>query len=159
MAAKTTYRIDDEPQPGTLAKAAVDPLWPLLGLMFAGAWLSWPWFALNSFAVGSPTRHREVAWVIGGFAVSALLLGGIFHAIDQGVIPKDHISYALLALTVWKLWVGYVLYTLQSRTTHIYEYYGGVLQNGLVVLLVAAFVGRPQIMQVLDNPFIRLLLN
>ena len=82
------YRIEDEPQPGAMAQVAVDPLWPLLGLMFVGAWFSWPWFVVNGFAVGSPTRWRELAWVIGGFVVSAAIILGIFYVMDQEILQR-----------------------------------------------------------------------
>ncbi len=158
MAVKS-YRIEDEPQPGAMAQVAVDPLWPLLGLMFVGAWFSWPWFLVNGFAVGSPTRWRELAWVIGGFVVSAAIILGIFYVMDQGMITKTHMPYVLLVLTVWKIGVGYALYSLQSRTTHIYEYYGGVLRNGLIVVIVAAFLLRAPVLDALDNDFFILLLG
>ena len=54
-----SYRIGDEPQPGPLAQVAVNPVWPLLVVMFGGADLSWPWFALNSLASAALTAVRS----------------------------------------------------------------------------------------------------
>ena len=64
------YRIADEPAPGSLAVVATSPLWPFIAVMLGGVWLSWTWFAVNSFAVGSPSRRREIIWIVAGLAVS-----------------------------------------------------------------------------------------
>ena len=50
------YHIADEPAASPLSKYAVSPLWPMLAVMFGGAWLAWPWFAVNAFAIGSASR-------------------------------------------------------------------------------------------------------
>lgn len=137
------YRIADEPTPGALAGVATNPLWPFVAVMLGGVWLSWTWFAINSFAVGSPTRRTEILWIMGGLLVSALLVFGVLASVEQGVIAKEKIKYVLLAITVWQLGVSYVLYMLQSRTIEIYEYFGGVLRSGLLLLVLASFIGRP----------------
>jgi len=158
MGAKS-YRIDDEPQPGRLAQLAVDPLWPLLGLMPGGVWLSWPWFLVNGYAVGSPTREREFACVMGGLVGATLITTVILYLLGIEVIDQRGVKYALLILIVWKIGVSYVLYSLQSRTIQIYEYYGGVLRNGLVVLVVGAFFIRRPVMDAVAHPFLVLLLR
>ena len=33
--------VADEPLPGPLQRIAVNPFWPLLAVMFGGAWVSW----------------------------------------------------------------------------------------------------------------------
>ena len=53
------YAIADEPEASRLAHLTVRPSMPLLALMLGGAWIAWPWFALNAYAMGSPTRRRE----------------------------------------------------------------------------------------------------
>lgn len=136
------YQIADEPRPNALTRVAVDPVWPLFGVMFGGAWLAWPWFVLNAYALGSPTREREIAIVVGAFlGVAAIAFGGgvvlssVPEASQASVAP-----YVLLALTVWKIGSCYYLYTTQARTFGIFEYYSQTkVMNGLPIL-VAGFV-------------------
>ncbi|MDE1165695.1 MAG: hypothetical protein PW845_09950 [Pseudomonas sp.] len=141
MAARGGYRIDDEPRPGTLARFAVSPLWPLLGLMLGGFWLGLPWFAFNAVAVGSPNRVREWLLVIGGLVGSVVLALVLMQLLSAGIIATDaDVQYALLALLIFKLGIGYLLFNQQSATIEIYQYYGGVLNRfGLPVVLVGAF--------------------
>ncbi len=139
------YRIVDEPTPGALAHLAVNPLWPFVSVMFGGIWLSWSWFLLNGIAVGSPTRKREWLWIGAGLVGSALLIFGLFNLVDSGVIAKEYIKYAFLLVVVWKLGVTYVLFSLQSHSIELYEYYGGRLRNGAYVIVAAYFVS-PRIM-------------
>ncbi|WP_339478871.1 MULTISPECIES: hypothetical protein [unclassified Pseudomonas] len=142
MAQYGGYRIEDEPRPGALAKWAVSPFWPLLGLMLGGAWLGLPWFVFNAIAVGSPTRLRE--WLLAGLClVGSLIIGVVLlQLVDAGYIQSQaQIQYALLILVVWKLAIGYLLFMQQNATIEIYQYYGGVLNRfGLPVVLVGAFV-------------------
>ncbi|WP_448651624.1 hypothetical protein ACSHWC_28050 [Pseudomonas fluorescens] len=142
MAQYGGYRIEDEPRPGALAKWAVSPIWPLLGLMLGGAWLGLPWFVFNSIAVGSPTRVRE--WVLAGVAlVGSVVIGfGLLQLVGFGYIQSQaQIQYALLVLVVWKLSLGYLLYIQQNETIEIYQYYGGVLNRfGLPLALIGGFV-------------------
>jgi hypothetical protein len=131
------YRLADEPRPSGLSHIAVNPFWPFLSVMFGGAWLSWPWFVVNGFAVGSPTRRKELGVAIGGFVVTALLVLAIFGLAGTGRIPQRGVPYALLSLTVVKLGVTYWLHALQSTTFEVYEYYGGVVRQGFLVILAA----------------------
>ena len=140
------YRIPDEPTTNGLSSMAVQPLWPLLAIMFGGAWLSWPWFAFNGFATGSPTRWRELALAIGGFAGSAALSLGLFGLIDRGVITESTVQYAFVSITVWKLVVSYALYTLQSRSFHLYQHFGGTIRSGFPLAVVGGFMLRSMIL-------------
>lgn len=142
MAAKR-YRIADEPTPGPLAVVATSPLWPFVAMMLGGVWLSWTWFAVNSFAVGSPSRRKEITWILVGLVVSVLMAYTILVSAERGIIANEHIKYAMLVIVVWQLGVSYVLFMLQNRTIKIYEYFGGVLRNGLIFLVLASFIGRP----------------
>lgn len=138
---KTYYRIADEPAPGALAHLAVSPLWPFVAVMFGGAWLSWGWFVVNGIAVGSPTRRREWCWVGAGLIGSALLVFALYQAAGHELLAENQLRYAMLLLVVWKLGVTYMLYHLQGHTIELYEYYGGRLRNGVVVVIVAAVAG------------------
>lgn len=151
-----TYRIEDEPQPGRLAQAAVNPVWPLLAVMFGGAALSWPWFALNGFAVGSPHRRRELAWAAGGFAGNVAIVVGIVFLANAGILAGLGVRYALVGLTVWKLAVSYWLYTVQSRSFGLYRHYGGPVRNGALVIFAAFFL-RPRLLAGLPSFWIAVL--
>jgi hypothetical protein len=140
------YRIPDEPSFGGLSTVAVQPFWPLVAVMFGGAWLSWPWFALNGFAVGSPTRFRELALAVGGFAGSLAISIGILILAGRGTLAGSGISYAIVVLTVWKLLVSYLLYTLQSRSFHLYEHFGGTVRQGYMALALGGFFLRKTVL-------------
>ncbi|MFK3795194.1 MULTISPECIES: hypothetical protein [unclassified Pseudomonas] len=142
MARYGGYRIEDEPRPGPLAKWAVSPFWPLLGMMLGGAWLGLPWFVFNSIAVGSPTRVRE--WCLAGAAlVGSVIIGwALMQLAGSGYLATQaQVQYALLVLVVWKLTIGYLLYMQQNQTIEIYQYYGGELNRfGLPLALIGGFV-------------------
>ncbi len=135
-----TYQIMDEPSPGGLSRVAVQPFWPLLAVMFGGAWLSWPWFVVNAFAIGSPTRRREIILASCGFGGNIVLSVGMVVLFYNEIVPRAGGPYLGLVLLVWKLGVSYWLYVLQSRTFGLYEYYGGPVHNGLIVVVAGFFV-------------------
>ena len=135
------YQIADEPAPSTLAKYAVNPLFPMLASMLAGVWFAWPWFAFNSFAVGSPTRRAELAWLAAGLFVPAGVGMALLMAREAGWFPQLSPPYVGVVVIVLKLVVVYAVFLLQSRTIEIYEYYGGKLVNGVWPLLAALYLG------------------
>jgi hypothetical protein len=153
-----TYRIQDEPSPSGLSHLVVNPVWPMLAAMLAGAWLALPWFAFNSFALGSATRRRE--WVLAGVAlpITFLLLLGLGLLRKQGVVPEGAMPYLGVSLTVWKLTVAYLLLTLQQRGFALHEYFGGTVRNGMFVLLAGSFVGRRAVSELLGSGLWSLLL-
>lgn len=159
----STYRIQDESTPGGLARYAVDPLWPLLGVMLGGVWLSWSWFLFNGVAVGSPTQRQELWWVTGGLAGALLISLALIWAEAIDVLrTQAEFAYAGLVLTVWKLGVTYLLYLLyllQSRTIQIYEYYGGQLRSGMLVLVAAVFLVEPMIRRAQLPAFVHMMLG
>lgn len=147
---RNLYRLDDEPRPGALARLAVEPLWPLLGLMLGGAWLGLPWFVLNGMAVGSPTRVREAVLAAIGLLASLGLAFGLLYLWQGGILDKGSLQYAMLVLVVWKLAIGYALFVMQASTIELYQYYGGVLNRfGLPVVLLGAFFLRGLVLNLL----------
>jgi hypothetical protein len=130
------YQISDEPSPGTFSQISVNPFWPLMSVMFAGAGVSWAWFVLNGFAIGSPTRRRESIMAIAGLAGSALLIAVIGSFYASGAVGDAAIPYLMLIVVVWKLGICYGLYLLQAGSFDIYEYYGGRVQSGWPGLIV-----------------------
>jgi hypothetical protein len=141
-----TYQIADEPVETSLRAYVVRPSAPLLASMLAGAWLSWPWFAFNAIAMGSPTRRKEIALCIAAFAGTGLLGALVIELARAGVImPGAPLRLALLGIVTFKLAITYYISMVQERTFHVYEYYGGpvraagrilttgYLLNGLVI--------------------------
>ncbi|HWZ89712.1 MAG TPA: hypothetical protein VNW92_12700 [Polyangiaceae bacterium] len=130
------YRIADEPAASPLSKFAVSPLWPMLGVMFGGAGLSWSWFALNSFAIGSATRKRELGLVVFGLALTSGLVLLLLSAEDRGLMSPDRFAYAVLPVIAVKLTVCYRLQLMQMRSHQLYRYFGGISRSGVVGLVL-----------------------
>ena len=112
-----SYAIPDEPRPSPYNHLAVRPSGPLLAAMLCGSWLSLPWFAFNSFAIGSPTRKKELSLcalslagaIVLGLIVSALWRGGLLESITARRL-------VVLAVVTWKLTLAYWIFLVQSRT-------------------------------------------
>lgn len=135
------YRIPDEPLPSTWQHLAVRPFWPLLSVMLAGAWMAWPWLAINAKAIGSPTARTEIRLCLLGFLGSTVLGLAILGALGAGLIhSKPVLSLLMLLVVVWRLGITYWVMILQSRTFHLYEHFGGTVRSGLYVLLAGIFV-------------------
>ena len=136
------YRLPDEPTPGPLAKLVVQPMWPLLVSMLAGPWLGWPWFLVNAHAVGSPSKWRQVLVVAGGLLGSVVLFVLVALAFDRGVLRgSTGRGLAAVAEIVWKAGIGYWLFAMQARSVELFEYYRGVVRNGLPLVIVGAIAG------------------
>jgi hypothetical protein len=153
----SVYQIPDEPRAGRLGELVVRPSAPLLAAMLCGGWLAWPWFAFNAIAMGSPTRKKEL--LLCGLAVAgtALLALIAFALIDAGVIRTETTArLAGLAIVTWKLGLAYLVNTVQERTFHVYEYYGGRIRGAMPVLL-AGFWLRPVVMGLIDDPLWRVI--
>jgi hypothetical protein len=152
----TKYQIIDEPSPGPLAKVIVNPFWPLLGLMLGGAWLAWPWFLLNSHALGSATQRREqilTGLAFAGSIVLAFLVAATVPNIQQASV----FSYALLGMRAFKLTMGYLLFLEQRKSFQIYETFGGKSMNAMAVLAVG-YVLRKTVLSLTDNLVLVLIL-
>lgn len=132
-----TYRIADEPRPTALSHLAVNPIWPFFSFIFGGSAISWTWYVFNGFAVGSPTRRRELAIALGGFAGNAALFILLASLLGRGLLPDGSGPYIRLVLLLSKIGFTYWLYVLQARTFSIYEYYGGKVRQGFVFVAIA----------------------
>ena len=152
------YRILDEPQPGGLSSIAVSPVWPLFAYMFGGAWFAWMWFAINGFAIGSPTRFRELSFACIGFlgVIAIAVLLGCMKAAE--LLPQEMIVYGLLVVTLWKLGICYWLYALQNRSFTLYQYFGGTVRSGIAVVIVGYLLG-PAVIKLSTNGLWRLLVS
>ncbi|MCG2592167.1 hypothetical protein LZ009_05170 [Ramlibacter sp. XY19] len=147
---EAAYRIIDEPAPSRWSHLAVDPLWPMFAYMFGGTWLSWTWFVVNGHAIGSPTRWRETALVVAGFAGSFALAMGLGWAIGAGYIPREQTWLAILAVTLWKMGMTYWIFVLQARTVELFKYFGGQVRSGILVV-AAGFFLRGKVMALMPN--------
>jgi hypothetical protein len=151
-----TYRIVDEPSPSSLERLTVNPFWPLLGSMLAGGWLAWPWFALNSAALGRGRRFDGDLAVLGlGIAVNGALVFAVHEALKAGLV--QHREYADLVPQAARLTILYVLFLRQQRTYQLFEHFGGTGRNGLFIVMAGA-VMRGAVLSKLP-PLLRLLLG
>jgi len=151
------YAIPDEPRPGRLGHLVVRPSAPLLALMLCGAWVAWPWYIFNAIALGSPTRRREIALSVGAVAGTAVLGVVVIALVDAGVIESTTaIRLALLAIATWKIGMAYAISTLQARTFHVYEYYGGRVRNPNLVL-IGGFILRGAVIGLVDSTLWRII--
>jgi len=136
-----TYQIADEPVETSLRAYVVRPNVPLLAMMMCGAWLAWPWFAFNAVAMGSPTRRKEIALCVAAVFGTGVL-GALVIALDGvGLLPEGiPLRLALLAIVAFKMSFAYYLSTVQSRTFHVYEYYGGPVRPAGRLIMAGSFM-------------------
>ena len=147
-----SYQIADEPVETSLRSYVVRPSMPLLAIMFAGAWLAWPWFAFNAIAMGSPTRRKEIALCAAAFAGTAVLGASVIALLDARLLPAGApLRLAVLGVVTFKLAISYHISAVQSRTFHVYEYYGGPVRNAGRIL-GAAFLVRGFVIGLVDHP-------
>lgn len=151
----STYALPDEPSPSAWTHLAVNPIWPLFAVMFAGSWLAWPWAVFNGFVVGCPRRWSELGIGIVGFAVNIVYSITVIVLFGQEVIPEGWMPYLFISLSVWRLAVSYFLYDFQSQTFDLYEYTGGRVRSGLPILIIG-FFARPLLMDL--HPLVALIL-
>jgi hypothetical protein len=147
-----TYQIADEPTEGALRDHVVHPNTPLLAMMVAGAWLSWPWFAFNAIALGSPTRRKELALcgaALGGTVVLGAIAIELFRA---GLLPEGApLRLAVLAILTFKLAISYAIASVQERTFFVYEYYGGTVRSAGWIL-AGGFLLRGTVLTLIEHP-------
>jgi hypothetical protein len=148
------YTIPDEPAKTNLGHLVVRPGAPLLAAMLCGAWLAWPWFVFNAFAMGSPTRRKELAMCLAAVAGTAALGMIALALIDAGIIEsKTEIRLAALVISTWKLGMAYWVMIVQSRTFNVYTYYGGRVRSGYYVLAAGYWI-RPLLLGLVDDPLL-----
>ena len=140
------YRIADEPKAGGLAQLVVNPVFPLLAIMFGGVWLAFPWGVLNGFAMGSANRWRELAVVLVGWVVQVGIVFGALVLGGMGLLPEIALPYVFIGRTVIGIAVAYQLYVLQAPSFALHRYYGGTVRNGLPVIVIG-FLVRPRLLE------------
>jgi len=147
-----SYQIADEPAPTSLGDYVVRPDAPLLAIMVAGAWLSWPWFAFNAIAMGSPTKKKELLLVAGAFIGTAALAMIVITLVRVGIIPAGiPTRLAVLGIVTFKLTMTYYISSVQERTFHVYQYYGGSVRAAGAVLSIGYWL-RGLVIGMSDDP-------
>src|SRR5213075_44510 len=119
------YQIADEPETGEGRGAYIfRPNAPLLAEMLCGSWLSFPWFAFNAWALGSPPSRRQIKLCVLAMATIVVLAFAIYGLVDVGVIEsRQTLRIALLGLDAVKIGLAYKLAAMQARTFEVYTYY------------------------------------
>ncbi|MCP4221522.1 MAG: hypothetical protein GY765_43260 [bacterium] len=153
------YQIVDEPQPSSLEKYVVSPIWPLFAFMFAGSWLAFPWFIFNSVAMGSSQLRKNIALVAATFFGTLFIAFGLLHLEQMKIINEANIRYAILIFLAWKLGFGYMLYIIQSRTHQLFEEFGGQTKSGLIVVVAGAFFGRKLVLGLFSGDIWKILVS
>jgi hypothetical protein len=154
----TRYALPDEPSPSRLDRWVVDPMWPFFGLMLGGLWLALPWYVFNGMALGSPTRGRETLALATAAIGSALLALAIFYAAGSGWLEGVGVRLSLLSLTLLKLGMGFAVYSLQSRSFELWQHFGGVPRNGILLAVAGVFI-EPRLFALIDSVFLRLVMD
>jgi hypothetical protein len=131
----------------------VSPSGPLLAAMLCGAWMTWPWFAFNAIAIGSPTRKKEITWAAIGAAGTVALAGLISALLAGGYLEsRTAIRLVVLGVVTWKLSISYYVSHIQSRTFEVYRYYGGIVRPARYAIAVGYFL-RNLLIGSTDDPF------
>ncbi|HET9957148.1 MAG TPA: hypothetical protein VFQ61_21775 [Polyangiaceae bacterium] len=134
------YQIIDEPARSRLDHLATDPFWVLLATMLGGAWLGWPWFIVNSLAVGSMHRVREISAIVVGLGVAMALTAFGLWLVMQGHLGNRALPYAMTVLVVWKLAVSYWVMLWQAPSYELALHFRGVSRNGALLAFGGMFL-------------------
>lgn len=115
-----------------------------------GAGIGLFWFALNSFAIGSATKRREFAYVAVGLLGTPLIYLVMGVLWEHGVIGEALRPYLRLFVTAFQLLVVYQLHLIQQRSFQLFELFGGVVKNAVLIVVALAFL-RPEVAKSLGD--------
>lgn len=151
------YRIQDEPIGGGRGVPALNPFWPLLAMMFGGAWLGTAAFAFNAWALRGPTWGREIGLALVTLIGAPVILFGLAMLRSGGVLSGSALHYAMLLIVAWKLGLAYWIFFLQQNSYALYEYFGGAnharaMQIGVLLVFAGGFL-KPQVVKAMASPF------
>lgn len=148
---RVRYQIADEPIPSTLSRFVVDPTWPMLACMILGGVPGLAWLAFNGFVLGSPTRFRESLICLTGVIGALLVVSLVGLGTEAGIVSEQAAKYLLLIALVSKLGFAYIACFLQMRALEIHQHYGGRKANGVIPLILSAFLLRPALASALSG--------
>jgi uncharacterized membrane protein YeiB len=159
-----SYRILDEPVARGFTLPALNPFWPLLGMMFGGAWLGVAMFVFNAVALRGPTFARELGIAGGILLGSPLIVFLIGFALNQQWMTEGAIKYALLLVVAWKLSLAYWVFFLQQQSHALYEYFERGSRNPQLAsvgpaLVIAGSLVKSSVIGAVDSPFWTLMVN
>ena len=150
------YRIQDEPIGERRGLPALDPFWPLLAMMFGGAWIGTAAFAYNAWVLRGPTWGREIGLAISALLGAPVLLFGLGLLRSSDLLPGSSLQYAFLLIVAWKLGLAYWVFFLQQNSHALYEYFGGyharAAQLGILVVFAGGFL-KPRVVDLFGSPF------
>ena len=158
------YHIQDEPIGGQRRVPALDPFWPLVAMMFGGAWLGAATFAFNAWMLRGPTWLREIGFAVAILAGAPLILIGLALARSAGALPGAAFDYAMLLIVAWKLGLAYWIFFLQQSSYALYEYFGGAANRARAVPIGAllVFAGgylKPQVVKAVGSPLWQIMVS
>lgn len=137
-----TYQIMDEPRVSKLSKLTVDPMWPLFSFMLGGALFSWIWSLINSFALNSPSRNKEITTVFIALCIFALLYLGFGILYAKGYLDGINTQYIRMAIVSIELIFCYRIFLMQRESFDVYEYFNGRVASPVIGLLIVLLVGK-----------------
>jgi hypothetical protein len=157
------YHILDEPRGSRTSALIVNPFWPLLGLMLAGAWLGALLFALNAWLLRGPSWFRELALSVAILAGSPLIFLGLVVMDNHGWLPAGSAQYALLLIVVWKLCVAYWIFFLQQTAFSLHEYFSAHTQTRSIpagaAMVAAGTVLKAGVVNAIASPLWKIMVN
>jgi hypothetical protein len=118
----------------------VNPMWPMLAMMFAGVWVAWPWFLLNEALMKSDDLRRQAKLVLLGLLGSTVVAAVVIALVEVELLGVREARYVVLLLVTWKLGISYVLHARQLESFSLWQYFGGAGRSGLYVMLAAAYL-------------------
>jgi hypothetical protein len=150
------YRIQDEPIGERRGLPALDPFWPLLAMMFGGAWIGTAAFAYNAWVLRGPTWGREIGLAITTLLGAPVLLLGLGLLRSSDMLPGSSLQYAFLLIVAWKLGLAYWMFFLQQNSHALYEYFGGYHSRAAQLGILVVFAGgllKPRVVDLFGSPF------
>jgi len=157
----SSYRILDEPIAGQLQLPALNPFWPLLGMMFGGAWLGVSMFIFNAIALRGPSMAREIGLAVAILLGAPLLLLIIGFALSQQWISEGTVKYAMLLIVTWKFSLAYLIYFSQQGAHALYEYFEKSPVNpqlGAAVVFIGSLL-KSKVVGAVSSPLWILMVN
>jgi hypothetical protein len=130
------YRIIDEPAPSALSRYIANPFLIMIVAMVAPPFLAqaipFPqlpilaWFTFNNFALGSPTRAGELAWIIAGVGLVLGIDELLQRIVALGLVERPTILAAIPYIAILHsaalLAIFYRLFLYQNGPYHLHRY-------------------------------------
>ncbi|HEY4182563.1 MAG TPA: hypothetical protein VGM90_37280 [Kofleriaceae bacterium] len=154
-----SYAIADDPVETSLRRYASRPMVAIYALIVAGSWLAWPWFAFNSFALGSATKRRELTLLAISILGSIALAWGMFELVAIGVIhPGTQLLLARLGVATFKIVLACQIASLQRDAVQVHIYDGAAIEFHLPVFHVGNAIAM-LVLTTFSDPLIRVVLE